>query len=283
MNSTKSITKNRGSKTMTTTKTRFAALANSVAAGAFLTLAALLLIGTPALGAPIPVSVLGNLNNPASSEVGSLSVGKVNVALAQGFTSGTDSLLLSLVKIRLDLKPDNSVTTNSPSVQLWSSIGSGTSAVPSALLASFTADPALPSGLPFGSAAAIYDFAGWYDLAASTNYWVVVRDALPTVGKFSWNLNDPNELPPAELNSSGFSYLAGARSTTNGLNWSQNTSTVPATSMELVAVPEPPTVILAGLGVAAVIANGYRRRLRRKGVDSEFAAESMEGAVALTA
>ena len=53
---------------------------------------------------------------------------------------------------------------------------------------------------------------------------------------------------------------------------------------ELVAVPEPPTVILAGLGVAAVVANGYRRRrLRRQDDGAESDLEASECEVALSA
>ncbi len=49
------------------------------------------------------------------------------------------------------------------------------------------------------------------------------------------------------------------------------------TPVEAVPVPEPPTIILAGLGAAAVVANGYRRRKLRG------QAEEMTGAIALTA
>jgi len=52
-----------------------------------------------------------------------------------------------------------------------------------------------------------------------------------------------------------------------------------------VAVPEPPTIILAGLGAAAAVGHGYRRRKLRQrdadGSDAEWSAE--EGAIALTA
>jgi hypothetical protein len=55
--------------------------------------------------------------------------------------------------------------------------------------------------------------------------------------------------------------------------------------VDLVAVPEPPTIILAGLGVAAAVGHGYRRRKLRQrdaeGSDAEWNAE--EGAIALTA
>jgi hypothetical protein len=50
-------------------------------------------------------------------------------------------------------------------------------------------------------------------------------------------------------------------------------------------VPEPPTIILAGLGAAAAVGHGYRRRKQRQrgaeGSDAEWNGE--EGAIALTA
>lgn len=51
-----------------------------------------------------------------------------------------------------------------------------------------------------------------------------------------------------------------------------------------VAVPEPPTVILAGLGVAAAAGEGYRRRKSRRGAEAcaEVAGDDI-GAIALTA
>jgi len=55
--------------------------------------------------------------------------------------------------------------------------------------------------------------------------------------------------------------------------------------VELVAVPEPPTIILAGLGAAAAVGHGYRRRkLRQRGAEgSDGEWTSDEGAIALTA
>lgn len=56
------------------------------------------------------------------------------------------------------------------------------------------------------------------------------------------------------------------------------------TNVEAVAIPEPPTVILAGLGVAAVVGQGYRRRKSRRNAEagSEMNGDEI-GAIALTA
>jgi hypothetical protein len=53
-------------------------------------------------------------------------------------------------------------------------------------------------------------------------------------------------------------------------------------------VPEPPTIILAGLGAVAVVANGYRRRKQRsqdsdEGDNQGQDAGDLNGAIALTA
>jgi hypothetical protein len=50
-----------------------------------------------------------------------------------------------------------------------------------------------------------------------------------------------------------------------------------------IAVPEPPTVILAGLGVAAAVGQGYRRRKQRQAGSEPMANCDDNGAIALTA
>lgn len=64
-----------------------------------------------------------------------------------------------------------------------------------------------------------------------------------------------------------------------------NSVGVSSNSLEIQPVPEPPTIILAGLGAAAAVGHGYRRRKLRQrdaeGSDAEWNGE--EGAIALTA
>lgn len=50
-----------------------------------------------------------------------------------------------------------------------------------------------------------------------------------------------------------------------------------------VAVPEPPTVILAGLGAAAAVGHGYRRRKQRQASGDSMMTDGNDGAIALTA
>jgi len=68
-----------------------------------------------------------------------------------------------------------------------------------------------------------------------------------------------------------------ARAQASVTNFEVQTDTAP------VAVPEPPTVILAGLGAAAAIGHGYRRRKQRQAGSESMKAGDDNGAIALTA
>ena len=67
--------------------------------------------------------------------------------------------------------------------------------------------------------------------------------------------------------------------------YAQATTRVNELTIAAQPVPEPPTIILAGLGAAAAMGHGYRRRKLRQrnaeGSDAEWNSE--EGAIALTA
>lgn len=65
--------------------------------------------------------------------------------------------------------------------------------------------------------------------------------------------------------------------------YAQATTRVEELTITAQPVPEPPTIILAGLGAVAVVANGYRRKKQRR--ESSLLLEQMEdtGAIALTA
>ncbi len=54
-------------------------------------------------------------------------------------------------------------------------------------------------------------------------------------------------------------------------------------TVEPVAVPEPPTLILAGLGAAAAVGHGYRRRKQRQASGESMSTASDDGAIAITA
>ena len=94
-----------------------------------------------------------------------------------------------------------------------------------------------------------FDDGSWFgDVALD---WDLLRsEAGLTPGQYvtGVTVNLSTDIGAASLN-------AYAKSTL--LNYNINAPIAP------VAVPEPPTVILAGLGVAAAVGHGYRRRLRR--------------------
>ncbi|MEI6239886.1 MAG: PEP-CTERM sorting domain-containing protein [Planctomycetia bacterium] len=53
--------------------------------------------------------------------------------------------------------------------------------------------------------------------------------------------------------------------------------------VEPIAVPEPPTLVLAGLGAAAAVGHGYRRRKLRQSASESVVTGDDDGAIALTA
>ena len=107
----------------------------------------------------------------------------------------------------------------------------------------------------------------------------VIRDSVRS--SLGWASNKPLEITGVRVNSLDLTLSTFAR---GGQAKAEITSLTASADTALVAVPEPPTVILAGLGVAAVVANGYRRRrLRRQDVGVESDLEASECEVALSA
>jgi hypothetical protein len=100
-------------------------------------------------------------------------------------------------------------------------------------------------------------------LAANTNYWVVLSAAAGN--QFGWYTADDS---PSAQNGSGFSFVSGVRSLNGGTSWSTNVlASVGAVSVQVIQpVPEPSTIMLAGIGVAgAIVVDQSRRRRFRRG------------------
>jgi len=92
-------------------------------------------------------------------------------------------------------------------------------------------------------------------MSANTNYWVV----LSAGGSDSFQWEFANNAP-TEANASGYAAIGGRRQATNVSNWSTN-STAADAMVEIQAIPEPSTIMLAGIGVAgAVVVDCTRRR-----------------------
>jgi len=188
--------------------------------------------------------VFGNLGPTGTSTLSetSTSFGPTlsTLALAQGFTTGTSNLTVQSITLGL-----SATGTVSRTVSLYSDA----SLAPSALL--FTSSPVQVGDQNKYT----FNFSG-ADLAPGTSYWIV-----PEAGS-RWYLNF-NETPPAVLNASGYAYLGTKRQTITSPGTWVNSSLPYSVSIE--AVPEPSSLVMAGLGIGglAMLERTRRRRQAR--------------------
>ena len=186
--------------------------------------------------------VFGNLGATGSgalggtnTDYGSGDVGEL--ALAQGFNTGTSSLL-NIQSVTVGL-------FSGTSANLSVSIYSDSSGSPGSIL--FGSAP-----VPVGNTGTYtFPFSG-ASLSASTSYWVVPE------GPASWYLN-ALDTTPAGLNSSGYSYT-GTKRNQPSVGWTTPSPNLNSYSVSVVAVPEPPALVLAGIAVSAAILGIGRRR-----------------------
>ena len=174
---------------------------------------------------------------------------------ATGFTTSADSSLLTLKSI--DLALASSGTSSMPIVQLFSG-----NTMPTSLIGNFTVSPF--TNLTPASINLAYG-AGTVQLAPQTTYWIVASASAGDA--YGWYIADSN---PAAQNSSGYNFVGGATSTNGGSTYSHsnaagasqvavNVETVVAMNVE--TVPEPSTLVLAGVGLTtAVMIGGVRRK-----------------------
>lgn len=189
--------------------------------------------------------VFGNLGATGTAALGDTSTPfgaspLTTLALAQGFTTGTSNL--SVQSITLGLSATGTV---SRTVSLYSDA----SLAPNALL--FTS-----SAVNVGEQNKYtFNFSG-AGLAPSTNYWIV-----PEQGS-RWYVSF-NESQPAVLNGSGYAYLGTKRQTSDNPGTWINSSLPYSVSIE--AVPEPSSLVMAGLGIGglAMLERSRRRRQTR--------------------
>lgn len=203
---------------------------------------------TAAQAAPVSITAFSNPFNQVLT--GNSTVSGSNW-FTTGFTTGTSPDFLSLTSVKLSLATSGTATTADPIVRLFSGVSNPTTEI--ATLTGSSLSSALPSTatfLPPSSPLA---------LSPSTNYWVVLSAAGSDA--YGWYATDE---VPGEQNGSGFTFVAGRRSTNAGTSWANNPlAQVGAVAIEVVAVPEPPTIMLAGLGVAGAVVADRSRRLRR--------------------
>ena len=202
--------------------------------------------------------VYGNLGSngdtPATAGVDSITLNSATRYSAAGFNTGAATVgALKLNSVTLALS--GSVAPSK--VQIWSSTGSGTAALPSALL---SVSAVANSVTPLTGNLFTYSFSAnpqdGVQLAASTDYWLVLQ------GPATWETQDPSSLPGVQNGSTYTSIANYVRSSINsGSTWS--TPSVSQVGISLNAVPEPSTYALAGIGAGLLGLAKYRRRLGR--------------------
>jgi len=212
------------------------------------TIAALTITVSVARAEPVSISAFSNPFNQVLT--GNSTVSGSNW-FTVGFTTGTSPDFLSLTGVKLSLATSGTTVTANPVVRLFSGVSNPTTVVTT--LVGSVLSSAVPTTMTFTPPSSPLV------LSSETNYWVVLSDA--TGDAYGWYTTDEF---PDQRNGSGFSFVAGKRSTNAGSTWSNNPlAQVSAVSVEVLAVPEPPTIMLAGLGVAGAVVADRTRRLRR--------------------
>ena len=95
-----------------------------------------------------------------------------------------------------------------------------------------------------------FNFSG-VTLTPNTSYWIVPE------GPASWYFNTP-ATAPVQQNSSGYTYLGSKKLDFADQIWLDADFPYYATSV--VAVPEPPAIVLSGIGLASAMYAFRRRR-----------------------
>lgn len=162
------------------------------------------------------------------------------LALAQGFTVGSSATELAVQSVTVGL-----FATSSGSVPLTVGIYDDNAGIPGSLI--FT------SGTVNVGNTGIYTFPfSGASLSVSTNYWIVPE------GPASWYLNSDDTSPTGQ-NSSGYSYTSTKRKSPSSV-WTNPSPNLTSYSVSVVAVPEPPALVLSGIGVASAVYFLRRRR-----------------------
>ncbi len=171
---------------------------------------------------------------------------------ATGFNTGTSPDFLSLTSVKLSIANSGTLPSSNPIIKLFTGPGID----PATEIATLTGN-SISSGSPV--TATFTPSSSPLALSPNTNYWVVLSAVAGD--QYGWYTTDEN---PSAQNGSGFSFVSGRRSTNAGSTWSNSvTAGVAAVSVEVLAVPEPPAIMLAGLGVVGVVVADRTRRLRR--------------------
>lgn len=199
--------------------------------------------------------VYGNLGDASeqSLDLGfNFNIGQSGTAtnvLAQGFTTGTSPSFLEIQSVILGFgAPANGA---SPLVQLMAASGAN----PSGTVLGTFSGPALSNTAQY-----TYTLPSPITLSPSSTYFIVVADAnAGSGGNFNWYFNDGDEAPEG-LNGSGYLFASTRKSVNGGTSWTSGGILAPGTAISVVAVPEPPAIVLSGVGLASALYAMRRRR-----------------------
>ena len=189
--------------------------------------------------------VFGNLGSSGTGALGGTNTDygpsdTQELSLAQGFTIGAGATDLQLQSVTLGLFFDNFATAPR-TVSIYSDNGLGEP------LTSLFTSATTTVGV---NAKYTFNFSG-VNLLSGTSYWIVPE------GPASWYFNTP-ATAPVQQNSSGYTYLGTKKLDFADVIWMEADFPFYATS--IVAVPEPPAIVLSGIGLASAMYAFRRRR-----------------------
>lgn len=208
--------------------------------------AAVLMAAMLSAGSLSAETIMSTMPSTASSTM----IARANIWYTYGFTTGSVGATLRSIQLDIDENQQADQWIGS-SVKLFASDGAG--GIPGTLLATYDIYN-LSSVTTFGSAGSSYD------LSASTSYWLAITGSL---GNAYYNSTDSRTYSGDTL--SGYQFNGSnllALSSDSGSSWITFTyNRTPLVKVSTDAVPEPSSIALLGLGVAAALV--FRKRLLR--------------------